>query len=95
MNAFRPGIPQPGEYGPFFAAYIGKAAAAADPVRKLDEQLAEVLSLLRPLDAHRQAHRGAAVSRHSLPGPVGRLPARAISSRAGDDLTMDGTLQVP
>jgi uncharacterized damage-inducible protein DinB len=57
MSTFQPGVPQPGEYSPALAGYIGKAKPFADPIQKLNEQLAEVLSLLRPIDQVKQHHR--------------------------------------
>jgi hypothetical protein len=57
MSAFLPGIPEPGEYKPAFGGYVGRAVSFSDPVQKLTDQLEEVLSLLRPLDAKKQAHR--------------------------------------
>jgi hypothetical protein len=57
MSAFNPGFPQTGEYNPSFAGYVSKARAFADPIQELDQQLHEVLSLLRPLDANRQLYR--------------------------------------
>jgi uncharacterized damage-inducible protein DinB len=57
MEPVHPGLPQPGEYSPFAAVYIAKAQAFADPIQKLADQLDEVLALLRPMDAGRQAHR--------------------------------------
>ena len=50
MSTFLPGFPGPGEYGPFFAGYVAKAQSCTDPLEKLDQQLTEVLSVLRPLD---------------------------------------------
>jgi DinB superfamily len=57
MTGFQPGIPQPGEYNPFFEGYLSKSRAFADPIRKLNEQHDEVLSVLRPLSAEIQLHR--------------------------------------
>jgi len=57
MSAFLPGVPQPGEVNPAFGKYIGKAQAFPDPIQKLTEQLNEVGTLLRPLDAQKQNHR--------------------------------------
>ncbi len=60
MPSSHPGIPQPGEYNPAFAGYIGKAQSFADPVEKLDEQRLELLSLLRGLSPEKQLYRYAA-----------------------------------
>src|SRR5882672_6394580 len=57
MSAFIPGLPQPGEYHPAFAAYIAKAQSFADPVQKLNDQLDELLRLLQPLDIAKRLHR--------------------------------------
>lgn len=57
MSRFLPGVPGPGEYGPFFAGYVAKAQPCADPFEKLDHQLNELVSLLRPLDEEMQRHR--------------------------------------
>src|SRR5260370_3503945 len=57
MTAFIPGLPQPGEYNPAFAAYIGKAQSFADPVEKLKDQIDDVLRVLRPLDAAMRLYR--------------------------------------
>ena len=57
MSTFLPGVPEPGEYAPFFAGYVAKVQSCTDPVEKLDQQLAEVVSLLRPLDEKTQLHR--------------------------------------
>jgi len=57
MSTILPGVPGPGEYADFFAGYVAKAQAFADPVKKLHEQLAEVLALLGPLDEKTQHHR--------------------------------------
>ena len=57
MNGFQPGIPQPGEYNPFYETYIGKSRAFVDPIQKLHEQHDEVLSLFRPLNAEKQSIR--------------------------------------
>src|SRR5260370_7552313 len=57
MTAFIPGLPQPGEYHPAFAAYIGKAQSFADPVEKLKDQIDNVLRVLRPLDAAMRLYR--------------------------------------
>jgi hypothetical protein len=60
MSAFLPGIPEPGEFNPAFAGYVDKARSFADPVQKIEQQLDEMLSLLRPLHAGKQMHRYAA-----------------------------------
>ena len=52
-----PGHPQPNEYGPFFAGYIGKAQSVEDPIAALELQLDDLLTLLRPLDSAKQMHR--------------------------------------
>jgi uncharacterized damage-inducible protein DinB len=57
MSAFSPGVPQPGEYNPFFAGYVDRARSFPDPIQKLSEQRNELLSLLRPLDRNQQLHR--------------------------------------
>jgi len=57
MTTFHPGVPQPTEYNAFFEGYVSKSRAFPDPIQKLDEQLNEVLSLLRPLDTSKQLHR--------------------------------------
>jgi hypothetical protein len=57
MTGFRPGIPQPGEYNPFYETYIGKSRPFPDPIQKLHEQHDEVLSLFRPLNAEKQSIR--------------------------------------
>jgi uncharacterized damage-inducible protein DinB len=57
MTTFQPGVPATDEYSPAAAGYVGKAGAVADPLGKLDDQLAEVLSLLEPLDEAQQLHR--------------------------------------
>jgi hypothetical protein len=49
--------PEPGEYSLFFAAYVAKARAFADPVARLGDQLGEVHSLLAPLPEAVQLHR--------------------------------------
>jgi hypothetical protein len=57
MNAFVPGLPEPGEFLPAFAGYIEKVQAFPDPIQKASEQLAEASTLFRGLDAGRQEHR--------------------------------------
>jgi len=57
MSSFHPGVPQPGEYNHSFGGYIDKARPFADPIQRLNEQLHELLSLLRPLDAGKQLYR--------------------------------------
>ena len=57
MTPFNPGIPQPGEYNPAFAGYVSKARSIADPLKKLEEQRQELLSLLRPLGSEKQLYR--------------------------------------
>jgi uncharacterized damage-inducible protein DinB len=57
MSTILPGVPGPGEYAAFFAGYVAKAQPCDDPIEKLDEQLAEVLALLDPLDEKTQHHR--------------------------------------
>jgi hypothetical protein len=57
MGTFSPGVPQPEEYNPAFGVYVTKAQAFADPVEKLDAQLAEVLSSFRSLDPNQQLYR--------------------------------------
>jgi len=57
MTTFHPGIPELTEYNEHFEGYVAKGRAFADPIQKLDGQLNEVLSLLRPLDTSRQLHR--------------------------------------
>jgi uncharacterized damage-inducible protein DinB len=52
-----PGHPEPNEYAAFFAGYIAKAESVSDPIDALEEQLDEVLALLKPLDASKQNHR--------------------------------------
>jgi uncharacterized damage-inducible protein DinB len=60
MSSFNPGVPQPGEYNRAFGGYVDKARPFADPVLRLNEQLHDLLSLLRPLDTTQQHHRYAA-----------------------------------
>jgi hypothetical protein len=57
MTAFVPGLPLPAEYNPAFAGYIAKAQSFADPIRKLDQQLDEVMTVLRPLNATQRLRR--------------------------------------
>src|SRR4051812_20625665 len=57
MSAFLPGIPEPGEYKPAFAGYIDKGRSFPDAIKKLNEQLDEVSSLLGPLNKEKQYHR--------------------------------------
>lgn len=57
MSSFNPGVPQPGEYNRAFGGYVDKARPFADPIPKLDQQLHDLLSLLRPLDAGKQLYR--------------------------------------
>ena len=57
MSTFLPGVPATSEYAPFFAAYVAKIQPCPDPVKKLEEQLAEVSALLGPLDEKTQLHR--------------------------------------
>lgn len=57
MTGFQPGIPQPGEYNPFFEGYLSKSRAFADPIQKLREQQDEVQALLRPLSVEKQLYR--------------------------------------
>jgi len=49
--------PEPGEYSLFFAAYVAKARAFADPVARLGDQLGDVHSRLAPLPEAVQLHR--------------------------------------
>jgi uncharacterized damage-inducible protein DinB len=60
MSAFIPGAPQPGEYPPAFAGYIGKVQSFADPVEKLNLQLDEILQYLRSLAPAKRLYRYAA-----------------------------------
>lgn len=57
MTAILPGLPGPSEYPEFFAKYVAKVQPDCDPVKKLEEQLAEVLALLKPLNQGTQLHR--------------------------------------
>ncbi len=57
MGNFIPGVPQPDEYKPYFAAYIARALGMADPIRALGEQLGEVAAALTPLEESKQLHR--------------------------------------
>jgi hypothetical protein len=52
-----PGHPEKDEYVAFYAGYIAKAQAVADPLISLETQLGETLALLRPLNETQQAHR--------------------------------------
>lgn len=52
-----PGQPQPNEYAPFFAGYIGKAQSVEDPIAALELQLDDCLTLFKPLDSDKQLHR--------------------------------------
>lgn len=57
MPQFIPGVPEPSEYKPHFAGYIGKASHHADPVQALQEQHKELIEFLGPLDESKQLHR--------------------------------------
>ena len=60
MTAFVPGVPTPDEYNPAFAGYVRKVETVADPSSALEQQLQELLSLLRPLDETKQLYKYAA-----------------------------------
>ena len=55
--SIHPGHPEPNEYAPFFAGYIGKAQTIDDPAAALDLQLDDVLATLKHVDAAKQMHR--------------------------------------
>ena len=57
MSTFLPGVPERGEYSEFFAGYVAKAQPCSDPVKKLEEQLADVRQLLGQMDEKTQLHR--------------------------------------
>lgn len=57
MATFIPGIPEPSEYKPYFAGYIGKASQHADPIQALQEQHKELLEFFGPLDESKLLHR--------------------------------------
>jgi DinB superfamily len=57
MGSFNPGFPEPTEYNPAFAGYVGKARAVSDPIQKLTDQMQVLLALLGPLDANQQQFR--------------------------------------
>jgi len=96
MTGFQPGLPQPGEYNPFYETYIGKSRAFADPVHKLSEQHDEVLSLFRPLDLQKQLFRYAA-GKWSVKEVLGHLidaervmTYRAMRIARGDQTPLPG-----
>lgn len=57
MANFIPGVPEPGEYKPYFAGYVSRAAHITDPIQALQDQLAEVMTTPKPLDESKQLHR--------------------------------------
>jgi hypothetical protein len=57
MANFIPGVPRPDEYKPYFAGYVSRAVHTTDPIQALQDQLAEVMTTLRPLEESKQLHR--------------------------------------
>jgi hypothetical protein len=96
MNAFLPGVPGPGEYCEFFADYVAKARPCSDPVRKLEEQLAEFWELVGPLEEKAQLHRYAP-GKWSVKEMVGHIidaerifAYRALRIGRGDETPLPG-----
>jgi hypothetical protein len=96
MSSFLHGPPTANEYSEFFGGYVAKASPCSDPVKKLEEQLADFRALLGPLDEKTLLHRYAP-GKWSVKEMVGHIidaerifAYRALRIGRGDQTPLSG-----